>query len=563
MIVEVPATDDATQAVPLTPAALGFSASEWWPHQRETVGAILQAFGDGRRVVILSAPTGSGKTIIAAAVAKLLETRSLTMVHTLALQDQYRRTASWAEIGKGKSNYPCGFPDTPRRAFVRQRLGRTPPFNAEDCDEYVGCDNADPDGCDYFRALGRAAQADHVIFNYAFATRITLPAMLRRGIFRGGADIGSTDDSDKEGAAAVLNPFRGDQRPLAILDEGHLANNAIVSAFTLDFWHSTLQGVGLQVPTGDDLLEWRRWADGAIRQLRGIESSDDPIQARRVDNLRSRLRTLAMINTADWVVTREARVSHVQPIWARCIYHTAPFLRTYPMILIMSATPGDPSLLAHKLGFEEGECALVTMPSNFPVENRPVFYWPVVRLSSKSDEADYATLASAIEFIATQPRLAATKGIVHTPSYKLVKQLRECLGSLNGRVLYQESSAVREKMVEAFAGTDHPWLLVSPSLATGFDLPYEISYQVIAKTPFADLSDPVVRARREYTLPDDSRFGKRCYDDDTASAVVQACGRAVRAPDDMGVSYILDENFIGLYKRAYFPAYFKDAFHWL
>ena len=47
------------------------------------------------------------------------------------------------------------------------------------------------------------------------------------------------------------------------------------------------------------------------------------------------------------------------------------------------------------------------------------------------------------------------------------------------------------------------------------------------------------------------------------SQVVQACGRAVRAPDDTGVSYILDENFWGLYKRAHSPGYFQQAVRWL
>lgn len=555
MIITIPATDEATQLVPQSPSALGLSTGVWWPHQRETVGRIIQAFGDGYRVVILGAPTGAGKTIIAAAAAKLLGERSITMVHRVALQDQYRRTASWAEIGKGKANYPCGHADTAVHEIVRKRLGRDGPLNAEDCDEYIGCGDADPGGCEYFRAIGRAAEADHVIFNYAFAARITMPPVLRRGI------VSAASDSE-EGEGAVANPFRGDQRHLAILDEGHLANDAIVSAFTLDFWHSTLQRVGVTIPPSDDVLDWQAWAVTTQSALRSYET-DDTILARRVESLRSRLQQLKRIDPADWVVTHEARVSHVQPIWARCVYRTTSFLRTYPMVIIMSGTPGDPSLLAHKLGFEEDECAFIDVPSAFPVQNRPVFYWPVVRLSSKSDDGDYATLASAIKYIAEQPRLARLKGIVHTPSYKLVTQLRQHLGSLNGRVLYQEAAAEREKMVEVFSGVDHPFLLVSPSLATGIDLPYTIAYQIIAKAPFANLGDPVVRARREYALPDDARFGKRCYDDDAMNQVVQACGRAVRAPDDTGVSYILDENWWGLYKRAYSPLYFKQAVRWL
>jgi len=47
------------------------------------------------------------------------------------------------------------------------------------------------------------------------------------------------------------------------------------------------------------------------------------------------------------------------------------------------------------------------------------------------------------------------------------------------------------------------------------------------------------------------------------NTVVQAYGRAVRAPDDKGVTFVLDSNFWPLYKRAYTPKHFKEAVKWL
>ena len=44
---------------------------------------------------------------------------------------------------------------------------------------------------------------------------------------------------------------------------------------------------------------------------------------------------------------------------------------------------------------------------------------------------------------------------------------------------------------------------------------------------------------------------------------MQACGRAVRTPDDKGVNYILDANFWGLFKRTHTPQFFKEAVKWL
>lgn len=558
MIPVVPVRPETILRVPENPATLGLPVATWWPGQREAVGRVIEAF-EQARVVFLNAPPGSGKTIIAAAAAILLDTKSITMTHTIALQDQYRRTAGWAVIGKGKNNYPCGHPERPRAQGVIQTLrhaGRgSHPLNTEECDEYLECRDSGPEGCAYFAALGAAADADHVIFNYAFAARITAPATLRRGVY----------------GEARTNPFRGDVRPLAILDEGHLANDAIVSAFTLDVWHRTVHAAaaGLEarpMPESDDPAAWQGWARAVLGRGLAAGTSDDPVLQRRIRNLKDTLQRISQLDPADWIVRRERNVTRVQPVWARCIYNRTPFLSTYPMVLIMSATLGDPSLLAHKLGFVDGECCFVDVPSVFPVQNRPVFYWPVAKLSSKSDEGDYAALASAIQYIATQPRLVPLKGIIHTPSYKLVAKLREHRAAgdgLDGRMLYQERPEDRERLVEVFTTVDHPWIIVTPSLATGFDYPYMVGFQIIAKTPFADLSDPMVRARRDYELPGNARFGKQCYDDDSLNQVVQACGRAVRAPDDTGVSYILDSNFWGLYKRAFSPLYFKDAMRWL
>ena len=109
----------------------------------------------------------------------------------------------------------------------------------------------------------------------------------------------------------------------------------------------------------------------------------------------------------------------------------------------------------------------------------------------------------------------------------------------------------------------YPWIIVTPSLSTGFDLPYRVGWQAVAKVPFADLGDSLVKARRDFELPADPRFGKRSYDDDAINQIIQASGRAVRAPDDSGVTYILDGHFWGLYKRAFSPGYFKEAITWV
>lgn len=543
MITAIPSDESYELTVPESPLDLGFdSIPSWWPLQRQTIGRVVSAFNSGYDVVMLNAPPGSGKTLVAAASSKLLGTKSVTFTHTLALQDQYLRTATWAETMKGKSNYECGEQQRSDAAFVRSSLRREV-LTTEDCDEYLDCENPWRNGCPYYAALGQAADSNLVVLNYSYGLRIAQSPYLKRGV--------CLDEDD----SPLPNPFL---REMAVSDEGHLANDAIVGACALEFWHKTLRKMGLRCPTNNDPVEWQQWAQSLV--LTSNYANMDIVTQARMRNHQERLSQLRTINPADWIVQPSDNMTKLQPIWARSVYSN--FLGKYLKLLIMSATLGNPDLLQAKLGLDDKSVAYVDVGSTFPVQNRPVFYWPTVKLNAKSEDSDYATLASAIQFIANQPNLATKKGIVHTSSYKVARRLAPYLRQ-DSRYLIQESSETREALVALFSEEGNNFVIVTPSLSTGFDLPYLIGFQIIAKVPFSDLGDPLVKARREYELPDDNKFGKKTYDDDAQNQVIQACGRAVRAPDDMGVSYILDANWWGLYKRSYSPEYFRESVQWL
>jgi len=181
-------------------------------------------------------------------------------------------------------------------------------------------------------------------------------------------------------------------------------------------------------------------------------------------------------------------------------------------------------------------------------------------VSRRSGPDDWDRLASAIQHIAGQDGLRNQKGIIHSGSFALTDRLGERL--LGDRFLIHRRDADIRELLSRFAAETRPVVLVSPSVTTGVDLPYVFGWQVIAKVPFGDLSDPVV-ARRRDAIVDGEPFGKRNYDAEAMNTVVQACGRAVRAPDDKGVTFILDGNFWPLYKRAYVPRHFQESFRWL
>ena len=93
----------------LTPKDFGLPFSKFRPYQLETALKIKAAFERGVKLVLLQAPTGIGKTLIAVLVAIMLELDMLYTSHTKALQAQFMK--DFKELGAeeltGRRNYLC------------------------------------------------------------------------------------------------------------------------------------------------------------------------------------------------------------------------------------------------------------------------------------------------------------------------------------------------------------------------------------------------------------------------------------------------------------------------
>lgn len=525
---------------PETPAELGLPHAQWWEGQRDTVERVLDAF-DEYSYVLLSAPTGSGKTMIATAVQRLLGLDSVTLTHTISLQGQYIKTLPWAQVVTGRANHPC---DLVQLKAIGASAAQAPCTQGDDC-ELLELGN----WCSYYSQLYAAAGNPQAVLNYAYAVRI----VQARGI-RG----------------MKGNPFH---RDLLVCDEADLAEAAIIEAVTirLDKAESRRFGRPALKATAVELAAWARGVMPQVQdwysvqrkavvcadhdKLTCIDCDHQPSSAamgthRHAAAFKNAVSDLASVG-ADWIVTPDDHVLLVRPLWGWTVAQRVLFF-AFRRVLLMSATLGDPDVLAAKLALPKGEWTYIEVPSTFPPDNRPVLYAPVVRVNRQSDRHDFDRLADVIHHIAEQPAFRERKGIIHTASFAIAKRLFQRLVLLSDRYLpHLGGRDAKDQIIDRLRNDDRPLIALSPSLATGVDIPYEIGFQVVAKVPFGDLGDPVTRARREY-----EDFGQQNYDAEAMNTVVQACGRAVRAPDDVGVTFILDGNFWSLYRRTYTPAYF-------
>lgn len=112
------------------------------PLQTAAADQAVAAFNADTKVVMLDAPTGTGKTLIAEMVRQQLNVRGLYVCSTLNLQDQFASDFPDAAILRGRSNYPTA--DSPFEY---------PQLTAADCNkervDVPACRECDPDDDDF------------------------------------------------------------------------------------------------------------------------------------------------------------------------------------------------------------------------------------------------------------------------------------------------------------------------------------------------------------------------------------------------------------------------------
>ncbi len=332
---------------------------EFRPHQREAVTQTIAEYEGGAGVVVLDAPTGSGKTLIAETVRLLLQVRGLYVCTTKSLQEQMGNDYSYARILKGRSNYP-----TLKEELFGGRMG----ISAADCtkhDDGTGvrvcewCDEVR--NCPYERAKNAALSADLAVIN----TSYFLTEANRVGRFS--------------------------KRDFTVVDEADTIESEIMRYVGVEITPQRVRELGLGEPekvTKED--SWKEWAERAGRILNGAvskykldRSSIQSIRGwTRLSNLERSIGELAKgLEEGGWIYTgKDGRVSF-KPIQVRDL---APKLlwQHSKKWLLMSATVISPQILISDLGFG-GNWSYVSVPSTFGKERRQVKFTPVANVIAK------------------------------------------------------------------------------------------------------------------------------------------------------------------------------------
>ncbi len=494
-------------------------------HQIDAVHSIEREFEVDKRIVMMEAPTGAGKTLIADLVRQGRQGgKTLYICTSHQLQNQVVDDFPEARVLKGRGNYP---------------MTLTPEHTADDCEYEPRKDDSDcmgctPKACPYRVAKADAVDADMAILNTAYWLR------------------------ENQGRGSAF-----DRRDLVVIDEADTLENQLMGLIEISVGRRQLATWRLTAPKkGAHWSTVSAWMQGplltAIRDAaRGAK--DKKVQ-RRLQDLAGRV-SGAVGDGGNWVRDYRDQGFTLKPISVKD-YGESRVWSKGDRFLLMSATIISPEQMAHDLGMPDGQWGFVSVPSTFPVENRPIRVIGVENMRKKDrTEWEYRARQMGRAIVEICRNHEQDRVLVHTVSHALADVIAGvCLEGLGERKVLRTSStagpSARNEIIERYRATPGA-VLIAPGLERGVDLKDEdCRVMVVAKMPYPNLGDAQVSARMN-----SGREGQQWYATETVRSLVQMTGRGVRTPEDWATSYILDAGMrdFSAKNARLFPAWWTEA----
>jgi len=494
---------------------------------------IEKAYRDGYKYVIVSAPTGTGKSFIPRTLGNIganptkhfkdlinsydayrkdqhgnyifekdclgepaFGTFALTI--TKQLQDQYKLLFDDIEILKGKQNYIC----TVDESFD---VDTAPCIHTPKLKNECWAKNS----CTYFSNRNNSLSNPFAVLNYKMF--MALPNHVKR-------------------------------RNFIVCDEASELEEELVRRFSaeIDYKRLDLYNIEYSKLRSEKYDIQYRWLINLIFVI-----SEKVNELTNKNSSKINVLSLSEANKLKYLKMLHGDLTTVEQTWHKCEYvvdtksdrvsftplkidNLSKHIFDYgDNILLMSATITDHEQYAKVLGIKKYK--YIESPSAFDPGKSPVY------LSSKP-VLNYQNLQKFLPIIAKNVQDLCDhhkdeKGIVHTHSLEICNYLQTKL--IGDRFLFREQTATNEKILKEHFRTSKPTVLVSPSLGFGTDLNAEMGrFQIIVKTPYPPLSNK--RIKKMFDMDKD------WYSNKTLCALVQTTGRCTRSKADYAVTYVLD-----------------------
>ena len=524
-----------------------FPAPSFRGAQERALADIRDAFAAGNEVVLVRAPTGSGKSLLARAIMGAAETAGEAAPSEAT--GAYYTTPQVSQIDdveaddllddlaviRGKSNYDCVLPGE-----------HDTPVNRAPCARQQGFDCSIRHRCPYF--------SDRAIASGNRFAAMTLAYFMRTA----GSEV-----------------FR--KRDAVVIDEAHgLAEWAEmyatieISPERVPVWDDVgVPDVAADAGPEEDALDRTARFVEALRDV-AIRAKDELVgreldreEVARRDRLQELISELGWFledyrdpqSPTSWVVDQpggEGAAIEVKPLDpARYLRHTV--WDRGNRFALLSATILSKEAFCRGVGLDPADVALVDVEHTFPLANRPLY--DVTQGSMTYEHRDETVPKIARLIVRLMAEHPDEKGLIHAHSYDIAERLTERLGEFGvaARVRRHDREN-RDAELEAWKASSDPEVFVSVKMEEALDLKGDLCrWQVVCKAPYRNTNDSRVARRLE-----DGQWA--WYHRTALRTVIQACGRVVRAPDDHGATYLADDSLLDLFERAAAdtPSWFRD-----
>lgn len=538
--------------------------------QIPAINKIVTAFlDDGFKTVVLSAPTGVGKSIIAAVTAEVIHTikhpdkfkgASFLLSPTNILSDQYYDTFvrdrgkfdDTFRVVKGASNYECPALSTPSE-----------PVTAEDCIiKILKKTNANDviseycNGCEYNIQKNTRENSRHFITNYAY---YFIDRMYNQMF---------------------------DSRTLCVFDEGHMINDLFTQFNAIEYDFKYIETLiddvsNVMIVSGLEFVTQLRQLQELYYQEEGVNLTNVLEILEMLKNIFNELSRVAM-EKAERELSRDRYIKlkrigskylnelmkvdlftelmyehsfeykysktnkgvitsffSIKPIFVGDFFDT---LCNADYNLICSATISETFA---NTTLSLNNATYIKLPPMFKSENkRVVFYNPQnLNYNSMQTPAVIDEILQSCADICEHHLNKNERGIILTPSFVINERIADHLRAEHPQYTFivHTKGTKLERVLSEFKFVDGPCVLITPSGYEGMDLSGDLSrFQILVKAPFASLGD----ARIKHI----STFYPKIYSILTIMKLVQGAGRSVRSPDDWAITYMLDTNIERLWR---------------
>lgn len=516
-------------------------------NQLELITEILNAFEDGKRYVILEAGTGTGKSAIAATLGQILQPAYI-LTMTKQLQRQYADEFGYAQV-KGRNNFSCL--DSGSLNTCDQGTCQT----IRTSDEFT-CPYSIKMEPNHQKDLRKDDHSNYYTTPFTFKSTEKCPYWNQKAI----AIQEPVTLLNYDYAYLELNYVQHFQkRNLMVLDEAHNIEDKIMHKLELNIYSRQLEkDINETIPRDmmsyTDVKDWIAFLEAIFDSYNTINTTMLTKQkGDRIDHTKRKIKEITeniKNDPENWVVSTEGEMVSFKPLKIDK-YAEKTLFQYADKILFMSATILDKDLFCKWLGLDPEEVYYIKSESPFKKEYRPIHMRLVGPMSKRALWHTAPKTIPVLREILDKHR--DEKGLIHTNSYKCQQYITE---HIRDQRILSHTPKTREQVLAEFEKSKNPYVLVSPSMSEGVDLPYEkCQFQVIYKVPYPYLGDKQINERKN--------IDPQWYAYKTIMTLMQAYGRGMRAENDHCDTYILDKNIQTILRnkmyRKLIPKFFREA----